>query len=123
MSSANVKDRTEKELAGILNAELAQLLRQHGLEAEAVQSSGRQHQIDLFVELGYEVVGIKAEFAPARPLPADRERLLADAPKRWRGLPLTGMFRIVYPEDLRRVPLSDAKEALARCETLEFERI
>lgn len=118
-----MKDRTEKELAGILNAELAQLLRQHGLEAEAVQSSGRQHQIDLFVELGHEVVGVKTEFAPARPLPADRERPLADAPKRWRGLPLTGMYRIVYPEDLRKVPLRDAREALARCETLEFERI
>lgn len=116
-------DRTEDELKGILNAELAQLLRQCGLEAEAVESGGRQHPIDLFVELGYEVVGIKAEFAPFYTLFADREQLLADAPKRWRGLPLTAVFRVIYPESLRRVPPSDAREALARCETLEFEQI
>lgn len=121
-----MRDRPGTTLEVILNAELARLLRQHGLEAEAeqsLQSGGRRHQVDVLVELGESVVGIEAEFAPARTLRADAEQRLPDKPLRWRGLPVTSVFEIVYPERLKKLPESRAREELARCDDLEFQQL
>ena len=121
-----MKDRKGTTLEVILNAELARLLRQRGLEAEAEQSiqhGGRRHQVDVLVELGDGVVGIEAEFAPARTLRADAEQRLPEEPLRWRGLPITSVFEVVYPESLRHLPESRARDELARCNTLEFQRL
>lgn len=121
-----MRDRPGTTLEVILNAELARLLRQHGLEAEAeqsVQAGGRRHQIDVLVELGERAVGIEAEFAPARTLRADAEQRLPEAPLRWRGLPVTSVFEIVYPERLKKLPESRAREELASCEDLEFRQL
>lgn len=121
-----MRDRPGTTLEVILNAELARLLRQHGLEAEAeqsVQSGGRRHQIDVLVELGERVVGIEAEFAPARTLRADAEQRLPEEPLRWRGLPVTSVFEIVYPERLRKLPESRAREELAVAMTLGSRNI
>lgn len=121
-----MRDRPGTTLEVILNAELARLLRQHGLEAEAeqsVQAGGRRHQIDVLVELGERAVAIEAEFAPARTLRADAEQRLPEAPLRWRGLPVTSVFEIVYPERLKKLPESRAREELASCEDLEFQQL
>ena len=121
-----MKDKKGTTLKVILNAELARLLRQRGLEAEAEQSiqyGGRRHQVDVLVELGDRVVGIEAEFAPARTLRADAEQRLPEEPMHWRGLPITSVFEVVYPESLRHVPESRAREELARCDTLEFQQL
>lgn len=121
-----MRDRPGTTLEVILNAELARLLRQHGFEAEAeqsVQAGGRRHQIDVLVELGERAVGIEAEFAPARTLRADAEQRLPEAPLRWRGLPVTSVFEIVYPERLKKLPESRAREELASCEDLEFQQL
>ena len=121
-----MKDRKGTTLEVILNAEFARLLRQCGLEAEAEQSiryGGRRHQVDVLVELGDRVVGIEAEFAPARTLRADAEQRLPDEPIRWRGLPITSVFEVIYPESLRNIPESRARDELARCNTLEFKQL
>ena len=125
-SGIDVRDRPGTTLEVILNAELARLLRQHGLEAEAEQSvqvGGRRHQIDVLVELGERAVAIEAEFAPARTLRADAEQRLPEAPLRWRGLPVTSVFEVVYPERLKKLPESRAREELASCEDLEFQQL
>ena len=62
-------------LEPLLNGSLADLLRTHGLEAEAEQvirdRDGRNHQVDVLVELDEHAVAIEAEFAPARTVIAD----------------------------------------------------
>ena len=121
-----MKDRKATTLKVILNAELARLLRQRGLEAEAEQSiqyGGRRHQVDLLVELGDRVVGIETEFAPALTLRADAEQRLPDELIRWRGLPITSVFEVIYPEHLRNIPEGRARDDLARCNTLEFKQL
>ena len=121
-----MRDRPGTTLEVILNAELARLLRQHGLEAEAeqsVQAGGRRHQIDVLVELGERAVGVEAEFAPARTVRADAEQRLPEEPLRWRGLAVTSVYEIVYPERLRNLPESRAREELAICTDLEYRQI
>lgn len=121
----NMVDRPRTTLELPLNAELARLLRQHGLEAEAEQSihySDRRHRFDVLVELGDRVVGIEAGFTPTRTLGADAEQRTAKEPIRWRGLPVTLVVELTYPECLRDLPESRAREALARCKSLEFQQ-
>lgn len=121
-----MKDGTGTTLKAVLNAEFARLLRQHGLEAEAgqsIQCDGRQYQVDVLVELGERVVGINAEFAPARTIHPDAQGCLPEGPKRWRGLPVTAAFRVVYPESFRHLPESRVRDELARCNTLEFQQL
>ena len=71
-------------LETLLNGSLADLLRTHGLEAEAEQvirdRDGRNHQVDVLVELDEHAVAIEAEFAPAR-------TVIADAPEAPAGTP------------------------------------
>lgn len=120
-----MRDQPGTTLEVILNAELARLLRQHGFEAEAeqsVQASGRRYQIDVFVELGERAVGIEGKFAPARTLRTDAEQRLPEAPLRWRGLPVTSVFEIVYPERLKKLSEGRARDELARCTDLEYQQ-
>ena len=110
----------------VLNAELAGLLRAHGLEAEAEQSihlAAQRHQVDLLVELGEFAVAIEAEFAPGRTVLADAAKRLPDKPLLWRGLAVDSVFALVYPKDLRRLPESRARPALAQRDDLVFEQV
>ena len=107
----------------VLNVVLADQLRRQGLEAEAeqfVQGDKGRHQVDLLVELGEVAVAIEAEFAPARTVRADAEKRLPERPLVWRQLPVESVFTLVYPESLKKLPESRAKDALGSCETLEF---
>lgn len=110
----------------VLNAELAALLRGHGLEAEAEQSIrlvSRRHQVDLLVELGEFAVAIEAEFEPGRTVLADAAKRLPDKPLYWRGLVVDSVFALVYPKDLQRMPESRARAELAKRSDLVFERV
>ena len=107
----------------ILNGALAELLRREGLEAEAEQLIGatqRRHQVDVLVELGESAIAIEAEFAPARTVLLDAENRLPERPIEWRGLTVDSVFALVYPESLRGLPESQARGALAACNSLEF---
>lgn len=107
----------------VLNAELAALLRRHGLEAEAEQSlrlNTSRHQVDLLVELGDVAVAIEAEFAPGRTVLEDAEKRLPDTPLYWRGLEVEFVFALVYPKELRRMPESRARAALTQRDDLVF---
>lgn len=110
----------------VLNAELAALLRGHGLEAEAEQSlrlGSTRHQVDLLVELGEFAVAIEAEFEPGRTVLADAAKRLPEKPLQWRGLVVDSVFALVYPNDLRRMPESRARPELAKRTDLIFERV
>lgn len=110
----------------VLNAELAALLRGHGLEAEAEQSislPSRRHQVDLLVELGEFAVAIEAEFEPGRTVLADAAKRLPDKPLYWRGLVVDSVFALVYPMDLQHMPESRARAQLAKRSDLVFERV
>lgn len=110
----------------VLNAELAALLRGHGLEAEAEQSiqlASRRHQVDLLVELGEVAVAIEAEFEPGRTVLADAEQRLPMKPLFWRGLVVDSVFALVYPKDLQRMPESRARAELPKRSDLVFERV
>ena len=114
-------------LETLLNGSLADLLRTHGLEAEAEQvirdRDGRNHQVDVLVELEEHAVAIEAEFAPARTVIADARKRLPEHPLYWRGLPVACAFTLVYPETLRAVPESQARTQLATCNVLEFSQL
>ena len=114
-------------LETLLNGSLANLLRTHGLEAEAEQvirdRDGRNHQVDVLVELEEHAVAIEAEFAPARTVIADARKRLPEHPLYWRGLPVACAFTLVYPETLRAVPESHARTQLATCNVLEFSQL
>jgi len=108
----------------VLNAELAGLLRRHGLEAEAEQSirlASRRHQVDLLVEMGEFAVAIEAEFEPGKTVLADAAKRLPDKPLYWRGLAVDSVFALVYPKDLQRMPESRARAELAKRSDLVFE--
>lgn len=110
----------------MLNAELAVLLRGHGLEAEAEQSirlASRRHQVDVLVELGEVAVAIEAEFEPGRTVLADAEKRLPQKPLLWRGLAVDSVFALVYPKELQRMPESRARAELAKRSDLVFERV
>ena len=110
----------------VLNAELAALLRGHGLEAEAEQSlrlQSRRHQVDLLVELGEFAVAIEAEFEPGRTVLADAAKRLPEKPLHWRGLVVDSVFALVYPKDLQHLPESRARAELAKRTDLIFERV
>jgi hypothetical protein len=110
----------------VLNAELAALLRGHGLESEAEQSIrllSQRHQVDLLVELGEFAVAIEAEFAPGRTVLADAEKRLPEKPLHWRGLAVDSVFALVYPKELQRQPESRARAELAKRTDLIFERV
>ena len=107
----------------VLNAELAALLRRHGLETEAEQSvrlNTSRHQVDLLVELGDVAVAIEAEFAPGRTVLEDAEKRLPDTPLYWRGLEVEFVFALVYPKELQRMPESRARAELAQRDDLVF---
>lgn len=107
----------------LLNAALAQLLRQRGLEAEAEQSlrsSTRRHQVDVLLELGEFAVAIEAEFAPGSSVRDDAESRLPETPLHWRGLPVDFVFALLYPERLKALPESRAKRELASTQSLRF---
>ena len=107
----------------VLNAELAALLRRHGLETEAEQSvrlNTSRHQVDLLVELGDVAVAIEAEFAPGRTVLEDAEKRLPDTPLYWRGLEVEFVFALVYPKELQRMPESRARAELTRRDDLVF---
>lgn len=107
-----------------LNTHLAQLLRRMGLEAESEQrvrdASGRYHQVDVLIELDDDAIALEAEFAPARSVRDDASKRLQLSSLYWRGLPVTSAFTVVYPESLRRIPESDAANALANTHELAF---
>ena len=107
----------------VLNAELAALLRRHGLETEAEQSvrlHTSRHQVDLLVELGDVAVAIEAEFAPGRTVLEDAEKRLPDTPLYWRGLVVEFVFALVYPKELQRMPESRTRAELAQRDDLVF---
>ena len=114
-------------LEPLFNGSLADLLRTHGLEAEAEQvirdRDGRNHQVDVLVELDEHAVAIEAEFAPARTVIADARKRLPEHPLYWRGLPVACAFTLVYPETLRAIPESHARTQLATCNVLEFSQL
>ncbi len=115
------RDGTTHE--ALLNAALAQLLRQRGLEAEAEQllrSNTRRHQVDILLELGEVAVAIEAEFAPGSSVRGDAESRLPDTPLHWRGLPIDFVFAVLYPEQLKALPESRAKRELASTHSLRF---
>ena len=107
-----------------LNTHLAQLLRRMGLEAESEQrvrdASGRYHQVDVLIELDDDAIALEAEFAPARSVREDASKRLQLSALYWRGLPVTSAFTVVYPEAMRRIPESDAADALAHTHDLAF---
>lgn len=107
-----------------LNTHLAQLLRRMGLEAESEQrvrdASGRYHQVDVLIELDDDAIALEAEFAPARSVREDASKRLQLSALYWRGLPVTSAFTVVYPEAMRRIPESDATDALAHTHDLAF---
>ena len=107
-----------------LNTHLAQLLRRMGLEAESEQrvrdASGRHHQVDVLIELDDDAIALEAEFAPARSVREDASKRLQLSSLYWRGLPVTSAFTVVYPEAMRRIPESDAADALAHTHDLAF---
>ena len=107
-----------------LNTHLAQLLRRMGLEAESEQrvrdASGRHHQVDVLIELDDDAIALEAEFAPARSVREDASKRLQLSALYWRGLPVTSAFTVVYPEAMRRIPESDAADALAHTHDLAF---
>ena len=107
-----------------LNTHLAQLLRRMGLEAESEQrvrdASGRHHQVDVLIELDDDAIALEAEFAPARSVRDDASKRLQLSSLYWRGLPVTSAFTVVYPEAMRRIPESDAADALAHTHDLAF---
>ena len=110
----------------VLNAELAALLRGHGLEAEAEQSlrlKSQRHQVDLLIELGEFAIAIEAEFAPGRTVLADAEKRLPEKPLYWRGLAVDSVFALVYPKELQRLPESRGRAELAKRSDLVFERV
>ncbi len=110
----------------VLNAELAALLRAHGLEAESEQSlrlRSSRHQVDVLVELGEVAVAIEAEFGPGRTVLADAAKRLPETPLHWRGLAVDSVFALVYPNDLQRMPESRARAELAKRTDLIFERV
>ena len=107
----------------VLGVALAQLLRERGLEAEAEQSltsKARRHQVDVLVELSEFAIAIEAEFAPGRTVRDDAEKRLPKTSLLWRGLSIEFVFALVYPESLKAVPESQAREALARIDSLRF---
>ncbi len=77
----------------------------------------------MLVELGEFAVPIEAEFAPARAVREDTEKRLPRFPLLWRGLAIDFVFAVVYPEQFKRIPESRAKDKLASCDSLEFERL
>lgn len=107
-----------------LNTHLAQLLRRKGLEAESEQrvrdASGRYHQVDVLIELDADAIALEAEFAPARSVRDDASKRLQRSSLYWRGLPVTSAFTVIYPESMRRIPESDAADALANTHDLAF---
>ncbi len=107
-----------------LNTHLAQLLRRKGLEAESEQrvrdASGRYHQVDVLIELDADAIALEAEFAPARSVRDDASKRLQRSSLYWRGLPVTSAFTVIYPESMRRIPESDAANALANTHDLAF---
>ena len=107
-----------------LNTHLAQLLRRKGLEAESGQrvrdASGRYHQVDVLIELDADAIALEAEFAPARSVRDDASKRLQRSSLYWRGLPVTSAFTVIYPESMRRIPESDAANALANTHDLAF---
>ena len=114
-------------LETLLNGRLAELLRQHGLEAEAEQvledHEGHRHQIDVLVELEEQAVAIEAEFAPARTVEVDARKRLPVKPLLWRGLPITSAFTLIYPRELQQQPESLAREELGKHHDLEFAQL
>ena len=108
----------------VLNAELAALLRGHGLEAQAEQPihlASQRHQVDVLVELGEFAIAIEAEFEPGRTVRADAEKRLPRMPLIWRGLAVDSVFALVYPKGLQRMPESRARAELAKRTDLVFE--
>ena len=111
-----------------LNFRLADQLRRYGLDAEAEQrnvidAEGRQHQVDVLVELEDECVAVEAEFDPARTVVKDAERRLPARPLLWRGLPITRAFTLVYPSDYRTLAESVSTKRLESCQTLRFSEV
>lgn len=106
-----------------LNVFLAELLRRHGLEAEAEQSlstpNGR-HQVDVLVELGDHAIAIESEFHPASTVLDDAKKRLPEQRLVWRGLAIDRVIVVVYPADLREKPESKAKVALSESSKLRF---
>lgn len=113
-------------LEPLLNAQVANLLRRYGLEAQAEQPiagrNRRHHRIDILVELDDSAVAIEAEFSPARTVRQDATKRLPAEALYWRGLPVTSVFTLVYPEFMKRLPESDVADKLAQCESLAFEQ-
>lgn len=111
----------------LLNRALAQLLRQHGLEAEAEQTitdvDGRLHRVDVLVEFEDQSAAIEAEFARARTVRQDAFKRMPETPLIWRELPVKHVFAVVYPQNLRHLPESAAARELATCQELEFTRV
>lgn len=111
----------------LLNRALAQLLRQHGLEAEAEQTitdvDGRLHRVDVLVEFEDQSAAIEAEFARARTVRQDAFKRMPETPLIWRELPAKHVFAVVYPQNLRHLPESAAARELATCQELEFTRV
>lgn len=108
----------------LLNRAVAEQLRQLGLEAQAEQrvsdSDGRLHRVDVLIELDDDAVAIEAEFAPARTVRGDARKRLPSRPLHWRGLPVTSVLTLVYPDALQRIPESDSPDHLRRSEALTF---
>lgn len=114
-------------LETLLNGQLAELLRQQGLEAEAEQvlkdHDGHRHRIDVLVELEEHIVAIEAEFAPATTVLADARKRLPRRPLLWRGLPVASAFTLVYPRELQTLPESLARHELIERQDLEFAQL
>ena len=111
-----------------LNFRVADQLRRYGLEAEAeqrnvVDAEGRQHQVDVLVELEDECVAVEAEFDPARGVVEDAEKRLPAHPLLWRNLPITRSFTLVYPSDYRTLAESVSTARLESCQTLRFSEV
>ena len=108
----------------LLNGAVAEQLRQLGLEAQAEQtvsdSDGRLHRVDVLIELDDDSIAIEAEFAPARTVRGDARKRLPSRPLHWRGLPVTSVLTLVYPEALQRIPESDSPDHLRRSEAIIF---
>ena len=114
-------------LETLLNGQLAELLRQQGLEAEAEQvltdQEGRRHQVDVLVELEEQAIAIEAEFAPAKTVEADARKRLPAKPLLWRGLPIASAFTLCYPQELQKRPESQARKELGERQDLEFAQL
>ncbi len=108
----------------LLNQELAHLLRQHGIEAEAervlTDVGGNLHRVDILVEFEEHRAAIEAEFAQARTVRDDARKRMPETPLVWCQLPVRHVFEVVCPAYLRDVPESEAPSELAQCNSLEF---